>query len=45
MIIGALVQNLIFQDGACGHFGFWHVEKNASILARDMVAKYFLNGP
>ena len=45
MILGALVQNLIFQYGAGGHYGFWPVEKNASIFARDMEANSFLNGP
>ena len=29
MILGALVQKLIFQDGAGGHFGFGPLEKIA----------------
>ena len=45
MIIGALVQNLIFQNGGSGHFGFWPLAKNAGIFARDMQAKFFLNSP
>ena len=45
MIIGALVQNLIFQNGAGGHLGFWPLAKNAGIFARDMGANLFLKGP
>ena len=44
-IIGALVQNLIFQNGAGGHLGFWPLAKNAGIFARDMGANLFRNGP
>ena len=43
--IGALVKNLIFQDGAGGHFGFWPLEKIPNIFARDMQAIFPLNGP
>ena len=35
MILGALVQKLIFQDGASGHLGFGPLVKNAGILGRD----------
>ena len=45
MIIGALVQNLIFQNGGGGHFGFWPLAKNAGIFARDIKANFFLNSP
>jgi hypothetical protein len=45
MIIGALVQNLIFQNGAGGHLGFWPLATNAGIFARDMGAYFFLKGP
>ena len=45
MIIGALVQNLIFQNGGGGHFGFWLLAKYAGIFARDMGANFFLKGP
>jgi len=45
MILGALVENLIFQDHKVGHFGFWPLEKIASIFRRDMEAKFFLKGP
>ena len=41
MIIGALVQNLIFQDGAASHLGFWPLAKNAGIFGSDMGAKFF----
>jgi len=46
VILRALVQKLIFQVGAGGHFGFEPLEKkNAGIFRRDMVAKFFLKGP
>ena len=45
MIIGDLVQNLIFQNGDGGHFVFWPLAKNAGIFARDMGALSCLNGP
>jgi len=32
---GALVQTLIFRDGASGHFGFGSLVENVSILKRD----------
>ena len=32
MIFGALVQRLIFRDGASGHFGFGPRAENASIF-------------
>ena len=41
MILGALVQNLIFQDGAASHLGFWPLAKNARIFGRDMGANFF----
>jgi hypothetical protein len=45
MILGALVQKLIFQDGAGDHLGFGHLAKNAGIFGRDLGAKFFLKGP
>ena len=44
-IIGALVQNLIFQNGFSGHLGFGPLEKNAGIFGRDMEANYFIESP
>ena len=44
MILGALVQNLIFQDGAAGQLGFGPLAKNAGIFERDMGAKFFIKG-
>ena len=44
VILRALVQKLIFQVGAGGHFGFEPLEKNAGIFGRDMVAKFFSKG-
>ena len=44
-VIGALVQNLIFQNGVGGHLWFWPVEKIAGIFGRDMEAKFFIKGP
>ena len=41
MILGALVQNLIFQDGAASHLGFGPLAKNAGIFGRDMGANFF----
>ena len=44
-VIGALVQNLIFQNGVVGHLWFWPLEKIARIFGRDMKAKFFIKGP
>ena len=44
MILGALVQKLIFQNDPGGHFGFGPLAKNAGIFERDMEAKFFLKG-
>ena len=44
-VIGALVQNLIFQDGVGGHLWFWPLEKIPGIFGRDMEAKFFTKGP
>jgi hypothetical protein len=44
MIVGALVQKLIFQEGAGGHLGFRPLAKIAGIFARDLGAKIFLKG-
>ena len=41
MILGALVQKLIFQDGASGHVGFVPLAKNVRIFGRDMGATFF----
>ena len=45
MILGALVQKLIFQDGAGGHLGFGPLVKNAGIFERDLGANSFIKGP
>ena len=45
LIVAALVQKLIFQNGASGHFAFGPLAKNAGIFARGRVSKYFINGP
>jgi hypothetical protein len=45
MILGALVQKLIFQDGAGGHLGFGPLAKNAGIFGRDMGANFLIKGP
>lgn len=45
MTLGALVQKLIFQDGAGGHLGFGPLAKNAGIFARGLGAKIFIKGP
>jgi len=45
VILRALVQQLIFQVGAGGHFGFEPLEKNAGIFGMDMFANFFLKGP
>ena len=45
VILGALVKNLTFRDGASGHFGFGPPAKNANIFERDRGAKSLLNGP
>jgi len=44
-IIGALVQNLIFQNGFSGHLGYGRLEKNAGIFGRDMEADFFIKSP
>ena len=44
LILGALVQTLIFQDGAGGHFGFGPLAKNAGIFARGRVSNCFMEG-
>ena len=44
-VIGALVQNLIFQNGVGGHLWFWLLEKISGIFGRDMEAKFFIKGP
>ena len=41
MILGDLVQKLIFQDGARGHLGFGTLVKNAGIFGRDTGAICF----
>jgi len=38
-IFGALVQTLIFRDGASGHFGFGPLAEHASISQRDFYFK------
>ena len=45
MILGALVQKLIFKDDAGGHLGFGPLAKNAGIFGRDLGAKFFIKGP
>ena len=45
MILGHLVQKLIFRNGARRHFEFCPLAKNAGIFARDLGAKSFLKGP
>ena len=45
LILGALVQKLIFQDCSGGHFGFCPLAKNAGIFVRDLVSKCFIKGP
>ena len=32
VIYGALVQTLLFRDGASGRFGFGHLAENANII-------------
>ena len=44
LILGGLVQKLIFQDGGGGHFGFGPLAKKPGTFARDLGAKFFLNG-
>ena len=44
MILGALVQNFIFQDGGASHVGFGSLAKNAGNFGRDMGAKFFIKG-
>ena len=41
VIRGALVQKLIFRDGANGHFGFGPLAENARIFGRDPGANSF----
>ena len=41
VILGALVQKLIFRDGASGHFGFGPLAGNASICEKDRGANSF----
>ena len=45
MILGHLVQKLIFRDGAGRHSEFGPLVKNAGIFASDMGAKSFIKGP
>ena len=45
LIVGALVQKQIFQDGAGGHFGFGPLAKNAGRFLRDSVSNFCLKGP
>jgi hypothetical protein len=45
MILGDLVEILIFQDGRGGHFGFCPITKKPGILGRDLGAKFVINGP
>ena len=45
LIVGALVQKVIFQDGAGGHLGFGPLVKNAGILGRSRGAKLFIKCP
>ena len=46
MILGALLQKLIFQDGAGGHLGFGPLEKNAGISGMDRgLHFFFIEGP
>ena len=40
-ILDALVQKLIFQNGAGGHFGFCPLAKTAGIFARGRVSNFF----
>ena len=44
-VLGALVQNLIFQNGVGGHFWFCPLEKIARIFGRDMEATFLIKGP
>ena len=44
-VIGALVQNLIFQNGVGGYFWFCPLEKIARIFGREMEAKFLMKGP
>ena len=41
LILGALVQTLIFQDGAGAHFGFGPLAKNVGVFARGRVSNFF----
>ncbi len=41
MILGALVQKLIFGDDVSGHFGFRAVAKIPRIFGRDTGAIFF----
>ena len=45
LIQGALVQTLIFQDDAGGHFGFGPLGKNAGIFAKGRVSNFLIKGP
>ena len=44
-VTGALVQNLIFQNGDGGHLLFLPLKKFPKIFGRDMEAKFFIKGP
>ena len=41
LTLGALVQKLIFLDGAGGHFGFGPLAKKPGIFARGLVSQFF----
>ena len=45
LIFGALVQTLLFLDGASGLFGFGPLAEHDNIFERDRGAKSFLNDP
>ena len=45
MILDALVQRLIFHDGASNHFGFGPLAENARTFERNLGAKSVINGP
>jgi len=44
VILDALVQKLIFQDGASDHLGCGPLAENARTFERNLAAKSFING-
>ena len=45
IILAALVQKLVFQDGASSHLRFGPLAENTRIFEREIGTKYFIKGP